>query len=47
MEWFYQDKQRVEQVKYTVLEQQMIDAIIEKTIVKQETISFKKLSETA
>ena len=47
MQWFYQDEKRVEQVKYTVLEQQMIDAIIAASSVKEEATSFKKLSETA
>ena len=44
-DWFYQDEKRVEQVKYSVLEQQLVDAIIAKAAAKEESISFKKLNE--
>lgn len=45
MRWFYHDEKRVEQIKYQVLEQQLIDAVIEKSATKEEPISFKKLNE--
>ena len=46
MQWFHSDKARVEQVKATVLQIQLIDAVLEKSTVKVEKIDFEKLRKT-
>ena len=46
MQWFHSDKARVDQVKATVLQIQLIDAILEKVSVKVEKVDFEKLRQT-
>ena len=43
MQWFYSDNNRVEQVKSTVLQMQLIDCLIEKMTSKEEKTTFTKL----
>ncbi|MEE3002801.1 MAG: trigger factor [Pseudomonadota bacterium] len=47
LKWFYQDTKRVEQVQATILQMQLIDAILEKVTVTEEKLSFEKLREVA
>lgn len=43
MQWFFSDKKRVEQVKASVLQLQLVDAVIEKAAASKEKMDFETL----
>ena len=43
MQWFYSDEKRVEQVRSTVLQMQLVDVLADKMKATEETMDFTKL----
>jgi trigger factor len=43
MQWFYSDKKRVEQVQASVLQLQLVDAVLEKASTSKEKMDFETL----